>query len=219
MSTTPYWQILEPSGRPYWQMLDGPPRPTWQLTEPRKRPPRELKREIYRAAPVALELIERSDAAAPVLEMLFAPFGVWQEIRDASGRYLERIQRGAFAKSVRESLGNVRAVLSHGRDPSLGATVLGTITEIREEPAGAIARVSLFSSVPQLLIDGLRADPPVYGASWRGTPIKNRFNDRPRRSSWNPDGIPEVTRLEVKLADVGPTPFAQYPQTTAMISS
>ena len=95
--------------------------------------------------------------------------------------------------------------------------MLGKISEIREEADGAIARVSLFDSVPQLLVDGLRAG--VYGSSWRGRPIKSDTDFRAPRSAHNPEGIPETTRLEIKLTDIGPTPFAAYAGTTALVGN
>ena len=85
--------------------------------------------------------------------------------------------------------------------------MLGKIEAIEEEPDSAIARVSLFPSVPQLLVEGLAVQ--QYGASFRGEPLKNHFEHRPERSDHNPQGIPEVTRLEIRLRDVGPTPFCR----------
>jgi phage head maturation protease len=146
----------------------------------------------------------------------FAIFNRGQEISDAQGHYLERLSPGVFRKSLKERFAGIRAVLSHGKDPSLGSTVLGKIAEIREEAAGAIARVHLFRAVPELLLDGLRAG--VYGASFRGEPIKSETNWHPGISSYNPEGIPEVTRLEIRLRDIGPTPFAAYEGTTATVA-
>ena len=156
------------------------------------------------------------DEASSVLEMRFAIFNRWQEISDAQGRYLERLSPGVFRKSLKERFAGIRAVLSHGKDPSLGSTVLGKIAEIREEAEGAIARVNLFRAVPELLLDGLRAG--VYGASFRGEPIKSETNWHPGISRHNPEGIPEVTRLEIRLRDIGPTPFAAYEGTTATVA-
>ena len=154
---------------PYWQLRYTPP--YWRLADLRKgrRPQIRQKVEIYRAVPSSLELIERAGGheAPSVLEMRFAIFDRWQEINSPSegGRFLERLSPGVFRKSLKESFAGIRAVLSHGKDPSLGSTVLGKIETIREEANGAIARVNLFRSVPGLL-DGLRAG--VYGASFRG---------------------------------------------------
>lgn len=207
---------------PYWQLRRDTP-PYWRLADLRqgRRHQRKRRVEIYRALPSSLELIERAggDEAPSVLEMRFAIFNRWQEINSPSegGRFLERLSPGVFRKSLKESFAGIRAVLSHGKDPSLGSTVLGKIETIREEQTGAIARVNLFSSVPELLLDGLRAG--VYGASFRGEPIKSDASWHPGTSAHNPDGIPEITRLEIRLRDVGPTPFAAYEGTTAMVAS
>jgi phage head maturation protease len=172
--------------------------------------------DIYRAAFPSLEVIERTEEETPILNMKFALFNRWTEIDSPfEGHYMERVAPGAFRKSVKENLAGIRAVLSHGKDISLGETVLGTVDSIDEEPDAAVSRVSLFRSVPRLLLDGLRAG--VYGASFRGTPIKNHIEYRPNRSEHNPDGLPEVTRQEVRLKDIGPTPFAQYTETTAIV--
>jgi len=162
-----------------------------------------------------VELIER-DGEPPRLVGKFALFDRWQEIDNAAeGHFIERISPGAFRKTVSENLNSIKVLLSHGKDPSLGMTVLGKLNSIREEPDGASYDVTLFRSVPQLLIDGLRAG--VYGASFRGDAIKNGVEYRPERSDFNPRGLPEVTRQEIQIKDIGPTPFPQYQETTAVV--
>jgi Caudovirus prohead serine protease len=171
--------------------------------------------DIYRAVFPSLEL-ERAVDAEPVLTMKFALFNRWTEIDSPiEGHFMERVSPGAFKKSIKENLQNVRAILSHGKDPSLGQTVLGRIESIEETPEDAVGRVSLFRSLPGLLLDGLRAG--VYGASFRGASIKEKIDYRPARSDFNPEGIPEVTRTEIRLRDIGPTPFAAYSETTSMV--
>jgi phage head maturation protease len=173
--------------------------------------------DIYRAVFPSLEL-ERAaeDGAPPTLIMRFALFNRWNEINSPiEGHFMERIAPGAFRKTIKENIQNVRAILSHGKDPSLGATALGKIDSIEETGEDAIGRVSLFRSVPALLLDGLRAG--VYGASFRGPSIKENVDYRPARSDYNPDGLPEVTRQEIRLRDIGPTPFAAYAETTSMV--
>src|SRR6266487_58132 len=179
-----------------WQLGDD--KPGWWLES---REPRELRIEqatIYRSTFAVPELIERTAAeGTAVLDVRFAVFNRWQEINSSEGHFLERILPGAFSKTIRENLANIRAILSHGKDPSMGQTVLGRIETIREEADGATARVSLFRSVPGLLLDGLRAG--VYGASFRGDAIKSHVVSRPARSDYNPRGLPEVTRQEIRL--------------------
>lgn len=205
------WQIEE--AEPSWYLER---RPDWFL-EPREARIKQPKGQIYRSTIAVPELVERAAAEnTPVLSMKFALFNRWTEINSSfEGHFMERIAPGAFRKSITENLKNIRAILSHGTDPSMGNTVLGKIESISEDEDGAVGRVALFRSVPGLLLDGLRAG--VYGASFRGDPIKNHIEYHPGRSEHNPLGLMEVTRQEVRLKDIGPTPFAAYSQTTAAI--
>jgi len=203
------------SARPTWELESSTP--SWYL-EPREEPGiRQTRAPIYREVSASPVVVERAAVAeGSMLNIRFALFDRWTEINSPyEGRFLERIAAGAFAKSIKENLANIKAILSHGKDPSLGSTVLGKITAIEEEPDAAVARVSLFPSVPQLLIDGLKAG--VYGASFRGDPIKSHVVKRPGKSDHNPEGLPEVTRTEIRLKDVGPTAFAAYGETSATI--
>jgi hypothetical protein len=200
---------------PSWQL--GEDRPSWFLDDARSGPQVTRGPSIYRTVHPAPELIERSAAGGALsLMVTFALFNRWTEIDSPiEGHFMERVAPGAFRKSIKENLANIRAILSHGRDPSLGQTVLGKIESIREEASSAVARVSLFPSVPGLLLDGLRAG--VYGASFQGAPIKSHYDYRPAPSPRNPDGLPEITRTEIRLKDIGPTPFAAYEGTGAML--
>lgn len=202
--SVPAWQIREE--KPYWQLGGREPRIIKQTRGP-----------IHRAVLPSPVLIERTASeGAQILDVTFALFDRWAEINSpVEGHFLERVSRGAFAKSIRENLSNIKATLSHGKDPSLGNTVLGTIESIREEEDRAVARVKLFPSVPALLLDGLKAG--VYGASFRGASIKEKVEYRPKRSAHNPEALPEITRQEIRLRDVGPCPFAAYSETSARI--
>jgi phage head maturation protease len=201
---------------PSWQLGDS--KPSWFLGDLHQRPRIErVHGPIHRAVLPSPVLIERTASeGAQILDVTFALFNRWTEINSPTeGRFLERISRGAFSKSIRENLAHIKAILSHGKDLSLGETVLGKIETIREEEDRAVARVQLFPSVPPLLLDGLRAN--VYGASFRGASIKERVEYRPKRSDYNPEALPEVTRTEIKLRDIGPTAFAAYSETSARI--
>lgn len=202
--SVPAWQIREE--KPYWQLGGREPRIIKQTRGP-----------IHRAVLPSPVLIERTASeGAQILDVTFALFDRWAEINSpVEGHFLERVSRGAFAKSIRENLSNIKATLSHGKDPSLGNTVLGTIESIREEEDRAVPRVKLFPSVPALLLDGLKAG--VYGASFRGASIKEKVEYRPKRSAHNPEALPEITRQEIRLRDVGPCPFAAYSETSARI--
>jgi HK97 family phage prohead protease len=64
----------------------------------------------------------------------FARFGEWTTIRSArEGAYLERIHPGAFARTLAEDRGSIRALFEHGHDAQVGFRPLGTITQLEED--------------------------------------------------------------------------------------
>lgn len=165
----------------------------------------------------------RSIAEAPALRPerssvmvgRFAEFETWTEINSAvEGHFMERLAPTAFAKTVRENRGNMRVLFHHGRDASVGFQVLGTIEQLEQDTSH---EVELFESVPQLIMDGLRAG--QYGSSYRFAIVNHDWVRRPKRSSHNPSGLPELTILEAKVREFGPTPIPQYSGTSSGIRS
>jgi phage head maturation protease len=177
------------------------------------------RREVIARTGVSLALVESpsEQATAGVLEGVFARFGEWQEITDAGGHYLERISLGAFRKTIAESGRSVPVLLDHGKSNVLGSLPLGRLESISESAGGVHYAVRLNAGLPELLLAGLRDG--QYGSSFRAQSIKSRVNRHPGRSEWNPDGLPEVTRSELRLIDVGPTSQPAYANTTAKVRS
>ena len=166
---------------------------------------------------VPVELIER-DGQPPRLVGAFALTDTPQEIDNVNeGHFIEKIAPGAFNKTVKESFKSIKVLVSHGKDPSLGATVIGRLNSIKEVGNQVVYDVGLYRSLPPLLMEGLRDG--QYGASFRGEAIKNSVEYRPEPSDYNPKGLPEVTRKEIALKDIGPTPMPQYAETTAVVRS
>lgn len=145
----------------------------------------------------------------------FSPYGTWYEIDSWwEGRFLERTERGAFAKTIAESRQNVKVQYDHGYDPQIGGKILGEITDLTEDEDSARGDVALFdTSYNRDLLPGLRAG--VYGSSFRFRVIRDEWNDEPGKSSSNPDGIPERTIKEVRLFEFGPVTFPANPDATA----
>lgn len=111
-------------------------------------------------------------------------------------------------------------LFDHGYDPSIGNKVLGPIRDLREDDRGAYYEVPLFAtSYNRDLEPGLRANPPVYGSSFRFRVVKDEWNDEPGRSSHNPDGIPERTIKEMRVMEFGPVTFPANPDATAGVRS
>lgn len=180
------------------------------------RPPRD---ELFRAISPGIEFREvDSDGAdtSPILVGHFARFDEWTTIDSFfEGRFLERIAPGAFKKTLREQ--SPRVLFNHGRDVTLGNTLLGTPEVIREDDEGAYYEVRLFDGLPELLMEGLRAG--AYGASFRFRVVREELVQEPKRSAHNPDRLPERTITEAQVFEFGPVSFPAYEGATAGVRS
>jgi len=148
----------------------------------------------------------------------FAVFDQWTEIDSVwEGRFMERLKRGAFAKTIAENLRAVKVLFNHGHDPTMGDQILGPPETVVEDDYGARYEVPLFDGIPALILSGLRSK--AYGASFRFRVLKDTWQDHPERSAENPDGIPERTVTEVQLYEFGPVTFPAYSGATAGVRS
>ena len=179
--------------------------------------PHEL--EVVRAAPLTAPVIraksDPADARLATMEVAFSRFAEWYEIDSFwEGRFLERTERGAFAKTIKENRDRIKVQFDHGYDPSIGTKLLGTIDDLTEEKSSPLGVVALFdTSYNRDLLPGL--DAGVYGSSMRMVVIKDEWNEEPGRSDYNPDGIPERTIKEVRLLEFGPVTWPANPSSTA----
>lgn len=147
------------------------------------------------------------DGRLATLDIDFARFGVWNEIDSYfEGRFLERLDRGAFAKTMSERRNAIKVLFNHGHDARTGDHVLGQILDLGERDSGPFGEVALFDDdLVREKLPGLRAG--VYGASYRFRVVREEWNDEPERSDHNPEGIPERTIKEVRLFEFGPVTF------------
>ena len=188
------------------------------------RPPRDdLVRAIFGGDEPAIEVRE-ADGERPVMAGHFAVFDEWTEINSVyEGQFMERIAPGAFAKTFEADRGSIRVTFNHGKDPSLGDKVLGTISELGEDNRGAHYAVPLFDGIDPLLISGLRAG--AYGSSFRFRVTREDFKKQPTRDdagqlpAWNPKGLPERTIRQAQVMEFGPVTFPAYAAATAGIRS
>lgn len=182
----------------------------------RKSPPRDnLVRGVF---PADLELRDAGESDTPTLYGHFSVFDTWSEISSAwEGNFLERIAPGAFKKTIRENRAGMRVLLQHGQDPQLGDKPIGAIRELREDDVGAYYEAELFKSVPDLVMEGLRAG--VYGASFRFRVMREEWSDDPGVSDDNPKGLPERTIKEASVLEFGPVTWGQYPEASAGVRS
>jgi HK97 family phage prohead protease len=171
--------------------------------------------EVVRFAPTEMRAAKKDDGGLGTLEVRFSKFGNWYRIASLwEGEFLERVERGAFAKTIAESGDRVRVLFDHGFDPSIGDKVLGPITDLREDKDAAVGVVDLFdTSYNRDLLPGLEAG--VYGSSMRMVVTRDEWNDDPDPSADNPKGLPERTIKEVRLIEFGPVTFPANPESTS----
>lgn len=177
------------------------------------------KESLYRAVwPTDFELRE-DDGEMPVMYGHFAVFDTWTEIDSAfEGNFMERIALGAFEKTFTERAGQVRVLFQHGKDPQVGSKVLGEPSVLREEERGAYYEVPLLdTSYNRDLLPGLRRG--LYGSSFRFRVMREQIDRKPKRSEFNPEGLPERTIKEVELHEFGPVTFPAYASATAGVRS
>jgi HK97 family phage prohead protease len=153
------------------------------------------------------------------LEVRFAPFNSWYEISSwFEGDFMERVVRGAFKKTITESVASIRVQYDHGHDPSIGSKFLGDIVSLEEKSKGPVGTVELFdTSYNRDLLPGLKAG--VYGSSYRFRVVKEEWDDDPGVSDHNPKGVPERTVKEVRLYEFGPVAFGANPAATSGVRS
>lgn len=169
------------------------------------RPPAEGIRAISHAAAV-----EQTPSGAPRISGHFARFNVYNEIDSAiEGRFLERIAPGAFNRTFKNNGPRIRMLFQHGRDPIIGDKPIGVPDTLREDDIGPYFEGDIFASVPPLVVDGLRAG--QYGISYRFAVVNEDWDQAPKRSDYNPSGLPERTIREAKVFEFGPVTFPADP--------
>jgi HK97 family phage prohead protease len=180
--------------------------------------------------PRSLELRADDDApAGAVMAGHFAVFDTMTEIDSwFEGRFMEQIAPGAFRKTFTENLSNVRVQFDHGYDTFVGSAPLGPIRSVVEDKVGAYYEVPLLDTdynrnriLP--LLEGRTMDGDTHGsllgASFRFRVVKEEWDEEPKRSNANPDGIPVRTITEARLYEFGPVVFPAYAEASAGMRS
>ncbi len=182
------------------------------------RAPREEIRAVNPGVFVRAAGDGEDDDSPPILFGHFARFDEWTEIDSwFEGRFMERIARGAFKKTMKEGRDQIRVLLQHGHDPSLGEKPIAEPQILREDDEGAYYEARLFDGVPEIVMDGLRAG--QYGASFRFSVMREEMVEDPGTSDHNPQGLPERTLKELRVHEFGPVTWGAYPTATAGVRS
>jgi HK97 family phage prohead protease len=151
----------------------------------------------------------------PTMAVRFSPFGIWYRIASFwEGEFLERTQRGAFAKTIAERQAQIKVLFNHGMDFHVGEKILGVPEVLEERDDGPHAEVPLLdTSYNRDLLPGLEAG--GYGSSFMFQVLRDEWSEEPGVSEHNPQGIPERTILEVRLLEFGPVTWPANPAATA----
>lgn len=180
-----------------------------------------LDLHLVRAVPerVLLRDTDDDDDGMSTMTGHFSAFDTWYEIDSwFEGRFLERVARGAYKKTMRENRDSMKVLYDHGMDFQIGNKVLGPIEVLREDDIGAYYEVPLLDTTYNRdLLPGLRVG--VYGASMRFRVIREEWHDEPGASEHNPDGLPERTIKETRVFEFGPVTFPANPGGTASARS
>ena len=166
-----------------------------------------------------LELRAAVDGSLGTLTGRFTEFGRWYHVRSVlEGDFMERVQHGATADTIRDERDAMRVLFDHGTDHQIGNKVLGPIEVLEEKADGPRYEVPLFdTSYNRDLLPGLKAG--VYGASMRMRVTGDRWDDEPLASEQNPDGLPERTITRMRVLEFGPVTFPANPGATAGMRS
>ena len=163
------------------------------------------KNNVCRAAPFRAD--DTGDGFT--LEGYGAVFGETTRIDSWEGKFDEKIERGAFAKTISER----KPVLQfdHGRDAATGSVPIGAVEELREDRHGLFVRARMH--------DNARVE-PIRQAIASGAIDGMSFRFRVLREEWDESGeIPVRTINEVELFELGPVVFPAYEATTVGVRS
>jgi HK97 family phage prohead protease len=163
-------------------------------------------------------LAGQAPSAAVTLAGHASVFNEWTKVSSVrEGEFLERVEPGAFANTIRSRRDQVRVLFNHGHDPYIGSKPLGPLAELREDSVGLFYQVPLLDAeYTRQLVPALRAG--LLGASFRFSVTRDRFVESPGRSAHNPHALPERSLVEVELFELGPVTFGAYPSASAGIA-
>lgn len=146
------------------------------------------------------KLTTRAEETARYIEGYFAVFG--QETELWPGCY-EKIEKGAFEKSIREN--DIRCLFNHDSGFVLGRKSAGTL-ELREDGHGLYAKVRINEADSQAMDIYARVERgDITGCSFGFDPTAQEYEERPDGIHWT---IKEADTLEISICT-----FPAYPQT------
>ncbi|MEU5549212.1 HK97 family phage prohead protease [Micromonospora sp. NPDC047793] len=166
---------------------------------------------------------QADDGRLATMEVRFSMFDVWYEIDSWwEGRFLERTARGSFKRTIaahrsrKTDSAGVKVLFNHGHDFHIGDKLLGGIDSLTEESDSPLGVVALDdTSYNRDLLPGLRRG--GYGSSFMFRVVKDSWDNEPKASEYNPEGLPERTIREVRLFEFGPVTWPANPDATSSL--
>jgi HK97 family phage prohead protease len=121
------------------------------------------------------------------------------------GHFEERFEPEAFDKTMRENK-NIKILFQHGKDPQVGAKVIGSPRLLERDELGVRYEVDLFEDAPYVVdnvLPGLKRG--EYGVSFTWRMLKHR--DTPAKRG---GGLLQRSVTEAFLREFGPVTFPAY---------
>ena len=158
----------------------------------------------------------RSDGTGRTVEAYAAVFNDPTEIVDFEGHYREQIAPGAFNQTIARNAGRFPVLYNHGRTllgtPSdVGSMPIGSTTEVKPDGKGllTVARYNANPLADQTLEAIRNGD--ITGMSWSGRIVAQDVRTPRGGFRAKADGsLMMVTRTEIAMKELGPTPFPAY---------
>ncbi len=160
---------------------------------------------------VDFRMVENSDGQT--LEGYAAVFDSPTVINGWEGHFVEVIERGAFARTVRN---NPKPVMQfdHGAHPMVGGLPIGTIQELREDDEGLFVRAKLHDN---WLIEPVRD--AIREGSLTGMSFKFTIPEGGVTVTRGEDDIEIHTLTDLDLHELGPVVWPAYKETSVGVRS
>ncbi|KKM82194.1 hypothetical protein LCGC14_1322060 [marine sediment metagenome] len=160
---------------------------------------------------VDFRMVENSDGQT--LEGYAAVFDSPTVINGWEGHFVEVIERGAFARTVRD---NPKPVMQfdHGTHPMVGGLPIGTIQELREDDEGLFVRAKLHDN---WLIEPVRD--AIREGSLTGMSFKFTIPEGGVTVTRGEDDIEIHTLTDLNFHELGPVVWPAYKETSVGVRS
>jgi len=171
---------------------------------------------LVRTSTQPMELRAADGGDGNTLHGHFTVFDEWTEINSYwEGRFLERNAKGMLDDTIKGRTNQIKVLVDHGADPSIGNKPLGPIRTLTGD---AYYEVDLLDApyvrdIKPALAAGL------YGASYRFRVVKDTWLEPSTSTKHNPAKLPERTIEQVDLYEFGPVVFPAYGSASAGVRS